>query len=90
MTRERRIIENRIIASLKQGLTQKDSAKLSGRDEDTISRWKSEDADFAETLTTLTSNTLIQLLNEWQEQNLLEPIIPETPYGGNYPNLLES
>jgi hypothetical protein len=42
------------------------------------------------TLTTLTSNTLIQLLNDWQEQNLLEPIVPKSSFGTNYLRGLES
>ena len=42
------------------------------------------------TLTTLTSNTLIQLLNDWQQQNLLQPIEPKSSFRGNYLRGLES
>ncbi len=49
-----------------------------------------EEKETMVTLTTLTSNTLISLLNEWQEQNLLEPIEPESSFGANYLRGLES
>jgi hypothetical protein len=36
------------------------------------------------------TNTLIQLLNDWQSQNLIEPIVPNQPLDSNYLSLLES
>ena len=35
------------------------------------------------TLTILTSNTFIQTLNDWENQNLLQPIEPTTSFGSN-------
>lgn len=42
------LLKKRVIKLLKSGLTQKDAAFLSGRNEDTLGRWKNEDADFAD------------------------------------------
>ena len=42
------------------------------------------------TLTTLTSNTLISLLNEWEQNNLLGDFEAKTSPGNNYLRGLES
>jgi len=42
------------------------------------------------TLTTLTSNTLVSLLNDWEQQNLLGSIEPKHSFGTNYLRGLEN
>ena len=42
------------------------------------------------TLTTLTSNTLISLLNEWEQNNLLGDVEHKPSFGVNYLRGLES